>query len=229
MKAITSNLRHGSSLSGLLRGLVAFACLFLIAPPVLHAQVGAQESEADDETDEDDGATGDETVGTLPVVADDDLLPPIGSPTPSPGMMDMGQFSREGALLLEGPVDELVLLLSHARTSGLYAVHVDETGYAYAYVLGDFQVRLLPEVLADLHVRASIQSELGLAARVSWSRRAHDVALSGGETLSLPLDAGAAALARSPLVVDAVNSWGGTTRLALSFQGGYVVLRQARR
>ena len=188
---------------------------------------GTGESRDDVEVDhETDGATGDETVGTLPSVASDDL--PGGTSDGPTGVTraDRVLRSRDGALLLDGPFQELLGLLGRTRSNGLIAFQLDDEGGANVAMLDDFQVRIRATQLEGMQLRASIGSEEGLLANVSFGRRSHTFALAAGEVMIVPLDL--SLLNRAPLAIESVNVQGEVTRLTLRRNGEFVVMTQTR-
>jgi len=240
---ITSALRE----LGTGRFLAALMCLFLVGvQPSAFAQsgpdtnpeggVGTGTGDEDDDGDDGDGLAGDETVGTLPSRASED--PPPGGPISIPGVPNHGNgvfFSPDGALSIVGPSAEILDLLSRTRGSGPITIGLDSGGGARATLMGDFRLRLRPEVFAQLHLDATLTSRLGVTTRVTWHHRSTLLQLGSGASLVLPLTQIASsssgvgsALADSPLVIDSINLWGETTRLTLALERGFVVLTQTR-
>lgn len=227
MKPITTLMRLASPL-GSARFLALLTTFFLIAAPHPAFGQGSGSPAGDEEGGNDsDETSGDETVGTLPSVLDEDPTGPIGMP----GKLGVPSLSGDGALVFEGSSAAVLDLLRRTRTNGLVGVQLDGAGRARVALVGDFRVRLRAETFAALQLEAHLSAANGLDARVLWNRRANPVHLASGDDLALPLGdlATSPALLRSPLTIDSVNARGVVTRLSLSLDDGFVVLSQVRR
>jgi hypothetical protein len=226
---------------GIGRFLAALMCLLLLGlQPSAFAQAEGPDTapesgsgtgsgeEDDDDSGGGDGMAGDETVGTLPSRATDD--PPPGGPIHGPKLGGVSLLSPDGALTMVGSSSQILDVLSRSRSGGLVTVGLDSGGGARATFMSDFRLRLRPADFAELGLDATLDSRLGISARVSWNGRSNLVQLGSGASLDLPLSqiAASSALARSPMVIDSVNSFGVTTRLTLSLERGFVVLTQTR-
>jgi hypothetical protein len=216
--------RRLSAAVALLLVLGAAPAAYSSEPPGSTPTTRTEEGDNDDDDGGDDSASGDETVGTLPSVADESGFDFLGGTA----LANLRGFAPDGSLTFEGRAADIAALLARTRSDGFSALELLDGDRMRLRLLGDFRVAIPPELLSRL--KTTLQVAGGLEVRISWRQRGSTFLLGGGSELGIPL----ATLARSgdlqgvPLRVESVNLGGVRTRLAARMEAGLLVLTQER-
>jgi hypothetical protein len=193
-------------------------------PPGSAPSGRTEEDDGDDDDGGDDSASGDETVGTLPSVAEDNGFDFLGGP----GLSNLRGFDPDGSLTFEGRAADIAVLLARTRGGGLSALELLDADHMRLRLLGDFRVAVPPELLSRL--KTTLRVAGSLEVQISWRQRSSTFLLGGGSEFGIPLAAlaGSGELQRVPLQIESVNLSRVHTRLAARMEAGLLVLTQER-